>query len=170
MNSKKYDILHTKHSVMIGCSLIIFVVTLLTGCWGSSSKEAESKLVVINVLDPSYFQDCHIKGSVNIPFDQFEEKVKTLNKNNAYVVYCSNYACTAAPFAVQVMLDAGFANVALFPGGIVEWYQHKMPYDGPAQLQYLQEENQPLVEDAHDSLSVLTSEQLLEKLQAAKLA
>lgn len=169
MNSKKYDILHTKHSAMIGCSLIIFMVTLLTGCWGSKPQETESKLVVINVLDPSYFQDCHIKGSINIPFDQFEDSIKSLPKNDVYVVYCSNYACTAAPFAVQVMIDAGFANVSLFPGGIVDWYQHKMPCEGPAQLQYLQEENQPLVEDAHESLSVVTAQQLLEKLQSAKL-
>lgn len=167
MISKKYDILHTKYSMIVGYSLIIFVVALLTGCWKSSEKSEESKLVVINVLDPSYFQDCHITGSINIPFDQFEAMVPSLSKNDSYVIYCSNYACTAAPFAVQVMRDAGFENVSLLPGGIVEWYQNKFPYQGPAQLQYLHEENEQL-DDDHGPMPVISSQQLLEKLKLQK--
>lgn len=169
MNSKKYDIVHSKHSIVFGCSLIFFAVIFLAGCWGSIEKSTESKLVVINVLDPSYFDDCHIKGSINIPFEQVEEQIKTLNKNNHYVFYCSNYACTAAPFSVQQMQEAGFAHVELLPGGIVEWYQKGLPCNGPAQLQYLQEENQPLSDDAHGAINVISSEQLYEKLKTAKL-
>lgn len=169
MNSKKYDIVHSKYSTMVGYSLIIFAVTFLAGCWGSTEKSTEPKLVVINVLDPSYFEDCHIKGSINIPFEQIEEKIKTLDKNDHYVLYCSNYACTAAPFSAQQMQDAGFAHVELLPGGIVEWYQKGLPCNGPAQLQYLQEENQPLADDLHGAVPVISSEQLFEKLKTAKL-
>lgn len=169
MNSKKYDIVHSKYLTIVGYSLIIFAVTFLAGCWGSSEKSAEHKLVVINVLDPSYFDDCHIKGSINIPFEQFEEKIKTLDKNDHYVLYCSNYACTAAPFSAQQLKEAGFAHVELLPGGVVEWYQKGLPYNGPAQLQYLQEENQPLADDAHEVVAVISPEQLFEKLKAASL-
>ena len=167
MNRKKYDIVANVRSIKIGRSLIFFAVAFLAGC--SWFAKDEAKLVVINVLDPSYYQDCHISGSVNIPFEQFEDTIKTLRKQDNYVVYCSNHACTAAPFAASMMKDNGFESVALLPGGIVEWYQKKLPYTGPAQLQYLQEENVPLVEDAHGSVQALTSDELYEQLKAAKL-
>lgn len=167
MNRKKYDIVHNVHSIKFGCSLIIFAVAFLAGC--SWFQKDEAKLVVINVLDPSYYQDCHITGSVNIPFEKFEDTMKTLRKQDRYVVYCSNHACTAAPFAASMMKDAGFESVALLPGGIVEWYQKKLPYQGPAALQYLQEENVPLVEEKHDSVQVLTPDELYEQLKVAKL-
>lgn len=169
MNLKKYDIVNSKHSIFVGCSLIIFALTFLSGCWGSTEKSTEPKLTVINVLDPSYFDDCHIKGSINIPFELFEEKIKTLSKNDHYVLYCSNYACTAAPFSAQLLQEAGFANVKLLPGGIVEWYQKGFPCNGPAQLQYLHEENQPFADDGHGDLHVISPEKLLEKLKAAGL-
>lgn len=164
---KKYDILLSKNSAVVGFSLIFCAMLSLTGCWGSSKKDEAPQLVVINVLDPSYYQDCHIRGSINVPFEQFEEKIKTLSKNNSYVVYCSNYACTAAPYAVKMMLDAGFASAALFPGGIVDWYQQKLPYDGPAQLQYLQEENEAM-DDDHDGLPVISAQELCERMGLAK--
>ncbi|MBP9764964.1 rhodanese-like domain-containing protein [Candidatus Babeliales bacterium] len=168
MISKKYDILTTKHSSLLGCSLIMFGVTMLAGCfnfWKKSEVATEvPKLVVINVLDASYYDDCHIKGSINIPFEQFEETVKTLPKQNKYVVYCSNYACTAAPFAVKVMLNSGFENVRLLPGGIVEWYQKQLPIEGKAELQYLQEDDQPMGDESED-VPVVTAEQLAQELQ-----
>jgi len=168
MNLKKYDIVHSKHSTIVRCSLIISVMTLLAGCWGSTEKSTEPKLVLINVLDPSYFSDCHIKGSINIPFEEVEEKIKTLSKNDHYVLYCSNHACTAAPFSAQQMQEAGFTHVELLPGGIVEWYQKGLPYNGPAQLQYLHEENQSLTDEAHGTVPEISAQQLFEKLKAAQ--
>ena len=165
MNRRKYDILDHKHVIVAG-SLLVLTLTFLTGCFGFSSKSDSSNLVVINVLDPSYYQDCHIQGSINIPFEQFKDQMPKLNKDKTYVIYCSNYACTAAPFAVQQMLDAGFKDVALLPGGIVDWYQKKLPCNGPGQLQYLHEDNQPFDEDGHASMKQLSSQELFEKLKS----
>jgi len=171
MKYKKYDMIQSVYMKLYVCSLIVFGIAFLSGCWGSSNSQQQktSTLKVINVLDKSYFDDCHIKGSINIPFDEFEQSLNNLSKNDEYVIYCSNYACTAAPYGAQLMKDAGFQEVSLLPGGIVEWYQKGLPCDGPGQLQYLKEENPVLDEHGHDDLKLLTPEQLFEKLKNYKL-
>lgn len=169
MNSKKYGILNNRCSNIFGYSLTVLFLAFFAGCWKSDENKQKSALKVINVLDKSYFDDCHIKGSINIPFEEFEKSLKNLSKDDAYVLYCSNYACTAAPYAAQLMKDMGFAHVALLPGGIVEWYQKGLPCTGLGQLQYLKEDNPILDADVHGDLEVLTPEQLHEKLKESKL-
>lgn len=169
MNYKKCVILNNRYLNVFRSSLTVLFLAFLGGCWKSCEKSQGPSLKVINVLDKSYFNDCHIKGSINIPFEDFEKSLKNLSKNDHYVLYCSNHACTAAPYAVQLMQDMGFAHVALLPGGVVEWYQEGLPCNGLCQLQYLKEDNQELDPDAHKDLESLSAKQLYEKLKEAKL-
>lgn len=160
---RNHAIISERNVHFLNFSLIFCVMFMLTGCWGFLSKQ--SQLVVINVLDADYYQDCHIAGSINIPFDDFDEKLKTLDKKNRYVLYCSNYACTAAPFLAQQMKDAGFDNVAVYHGGIVQWYQKGYPYQGPAQKSYLKEENEPLDDSDHLSIEEISADDLKAEMQ-----
>jgi len=169
MNYKKYAILNNRYLNIFRCSLTILFLAFFAGCWNFWKTNHGPALKVINVLDKSYFDDCHIKGSINIPFEEFEKSLKNLSKDDEYVLYCSNYACTAAPYAAQLMKDMGFSKVSLLPGGVVEWYQKGLACNGLCQLQYLQEDNPVLDADAHGDLESLTPEQLYEKLKEAKL-
>ena len=167
---KKYDILldvALKNIKFLSFSLIVCSLLVLSGCWSSSNNQ--SKLIIINVLDPDYYQDCHIPGSINIPFEKFEDRMKTLNKKDSHVLYCSNFACTAAPFAANLLQASGFENVALLPGGIVQWYQKGYSYTGPATMEYLQEENEPFEGEEHPGIQMLTAEALKAKMTEAKL-
>lgn len=168
MNKNKCDILSINKSLSLFSSLIMMTLLfVMTGCFKDSGTD--STLMVINVLDKNYYQDCHITGSVNIPFDDFENRMKNLDKQKLYVFYCSNYACMAAPSAATSMKEAGFKNVYVYTGGIVEWYQKKYPYQGPAKLAYLQDENEPLADDDHEEVAVLSADQLKAKMQEAGL-
>jgi rhodanese-related sulfurtransferase len=161
---KKYDIFTVvKDFKFFTFSLIVCSIFLLAGCWGSSTDS--SKVVVINVLDPDYHQDCHITGSINIPFEHIEERMKTLNKKDHYVLYCSNYACTAAPFAAQMLKASGFEDVGIFPGGIVQWYQKGYPCTGEAQKDYLKEENEPLSDEDHAEVKIISGDELKKALK-----
>ncbi len=159
MYLKKCDIIS---SVLNGKLFFLSLIFLLAGCWGSSTTQ--SKLVVINVLDADYFQDCHMTGSINIPFEQFETNMKNLRKTDRYVLYCSNYACTAAPFAAEMLQKAGFNDVSVFPGGIVEWYQQGYPCTGSCLKEYLKEENDPMLDDDHGAVKVISADDLKEQL------
>ena len=71
---KKYGIVNMNKLTLFFPSVIAVAVICFSGCFDSSQKE--SKLVVINVLDQKYYDDCHIKGSINIPFDEFENQLQ----------------------------------------------------------------------------------------------
>ncbi len=168
MNIKKYDILNKNRSRFYIFSLIITGL-LLSGCWQSDTGKKDSKLMVINVLDKSYFEDCHITGSISITFEELETRMSKMDKSKDYVLYCSNYACMAAPTSVKMMQNIGFKDVAVYPGGIVEWYQKKYPYQGPATMEYLKDENEPLGEDDDVDVPTVSAEALLEKMKKADL-
>ena len=171
MNVKKYDIMAMKNCKIFVISLIISETLFLSGCWffSSTTSTIKSKLVVINVLDAAHFKDCHMTGSINIPFDELEDTIKTLDKNNRYVVYCSNYACTAAPFAAKIMKDAGFNQVFFLPGGIAEWYQKELPCIGQAQLDYLKDVNIPFDEDEDQKKLMISLDSLKTAMIEAKM-
>lgn len=142
-------------------SLIFFGILFLAGCFSGEQKQ---KLMVINVLPVEYYKDFHIKDSVHVSFDEFEENLKSWNKKDQYVIYCADYACMSSAFAVQVMLEQGFEHVWEYAGGAVDWYQKKLPSQGPAQMDYLQGHNEPLPDGEH-TIPVLTAEELLEKMK-----
>lgn len=172
---KKYDMINKYNLTFLSSSLLFLAAIFFSGCWKFETKDKESQLVVVNVLDKDYYDDCHITGSINIPFEDLEERVKGMNKKDAYVFYCSNYACTAAPFSAKMLKDAGFEQVSVYHGGMVEWYQHKYPYTGAAEKSYLQdsndklEEDEPLNEKDHAKIKDITAEELLSMMKNAKL-
>ena len=172
---KNYDMLNKHKLTLMSSSLLAVAALFFSGCWKSEIKDKESKLVVINVLDKDYYDDCHIAGSVNIPFGEVEDRITSLNKKDQHVIYCSNYACTAAPFTAGIMKKAGFENVSVFHGGIVQWHQKGYPCTGPATMEYLQDSNEklnedePLDEQEHSEITDLTAEQLLEKMKESNL-
>lgn len=60
---------------------LLFLMPLLPGCGESQKQEKKSGLVVVNVLDEELYNDCHIQGSVNIPFEKVDELADTIFSN-----------------------------------------------------------------------------------------
>lgn len=164
---KKYMLFKLKIA-FLGLPLAVMAM-FFSGCWKSDSRNKASKLVVINVLDKDYYDDCHITGSVNVPFEELEDRVKSMNKKDSYVFYCSNYACTAAPFSAKMLKDAGAENVFAYHGGMAEWYQNKYPYTGLAQKSYLNDANSKFDDEDHAEIKNITADQLLSMMKSAKL-
>lgn len=128
-----------KRSAFLASVMFLFV---LPACWSWGSKQEQAKLtglVVANVLDKASYDDCHIRGSIHIPFEQVKEYAQEhIDKNAEIVLYCSNYMCSSSGYARQQLLDMGFKNVLVYEGGTAEWFQQGYPVDGPAQQPYLQ--------------------------------
>ena len=55
------------------------LLALLPSCWQQSAPQKQG-LVVINVLDKELYDDCHIKGSMNIPFEKVDQLAEQLIK------------------------------------------------------------------------------------------
>ena len=123
--------------------------------------EKENALVVINVLEDSYYNDCRIVGSINIPLRSIERCETEFDKDAEIVVYCSHDLCTEAVEAVKKLKELGFSNVYLFEGGMAAWYQADLPVEGSCMQEYLA--HQPTKEEAR-STEAISAEALAKKM------
>ena len=145
-------------------ALVVAGLSLLPGC-GETAKAPEKKsgLVVINVLDKDTYEDCHIAGSINIPFDSIDAALSTIEKDAEVVFYCSNPMCSASGYAATQFQKAGFENVSVYEGGTAEWYQKGLPVEGASCSDYLR---QPVahVESEEGAVKVISAEELAKKM------
>src|SRR5437773_1427644 len=80
-------------------------------------KTKQNGLVIINVLNTPLYEDCHIKGSINVPFESLESYIsENIDKNAEIVLYCSNYMCAASGQACKLLKKCGFTNVWAYEG------------------------------------------------------
>jgi len=132
---------------MVYVFLLCLGFLILPSCFAEKEQtKKEFSLLVINILDENLYQDCHIAGSIHVPFDQLELYMKDKDHGAEIVLYCSNYACGASAYAVKMLQKLGFEHVYAYEGGMAEWYQKGLPVEGPCEQSYLsyvihQEEN-----------------------------
>ncbi len=100
-------------------------------------EDSDEQIRLINVLDQEYYQDCHIKGSENIPLAELEEKAAQWDKDEQIVVYCARYECSASRDAAQKLQSLGFSKVMAYEGGTKEWLSKGYDVQGPCQKEYL---------------------------------
>jgi len=120
--------------------------------------------LVINVLDKQYYDDCHIKGSINIPLDQLESRAKELDKNQTIIVYCTSYSCSASRKAWHILNNMGFKDIYAYEGGMAEWYQMGFPIEGPAKKKYLMEPSLKPSEPEDPEVKDITAVGVLNKM------
>lgn len=140
---------------------------MLPGCWKSGDtdiQEEGKRLYVINVLEKNLYNDCHIKGSVNVPFEQVKTFAQKLNKDAHIVVYCSNYRCTASGSVVKMLGKMGFEHVWAYEGGTAEWYQNGLPVEGVCKQAYLQKVIEPAGHTAN-AVPIITAQELKQKME-----
>lgn len=158
--------LSTKH---ISLMALLGVLTLgLTACsWlGDSSVPAQESIAlrVVNVLDKPLYDDCHIKGSINVPFMEVEEVAKSWNKDGEVVFYCSNYQCTASGAAARQLEQLGFENVFVYDAGMAAWYQSGLPVEGACAQGYLKMvNNKP--DEREQGVKLIDTQKLYDKMK-----
>lgn len=94
-------------------------------------------LTVINVLESKFYDDCRIKGSINVPYNQLKERAQKWDTNKRIVVYCAHYQCSASRQAFKLLDEMGFVNVAAYEGGMREWFQKGFECEGACHMDYL---------------------------------
>ncbi len=103
-----------------------------------SMRDGGQRFNLINVLPNEHFEERHIPGSKNIPFEGagFEGAfVDAVNqevdaKNDQVVVYCASPTCDLSPKAARQLEQAGFTNVMDYEGGVKAWADAGLPIEG----------------------------------------
>jgi rhodanese-related sulfurtransferase len=141
------------------------LMLVLPACW--AAKEKKDGLFVINVLDKDLYDDCHIAGSINVPFEMIEDLEEALgfnlDRDNAQlVVYCSNYQCSTSEYAAR-KLCSRFKNVWVYEGGTAEWFQKGLPTEGPRKQAYLKKPCRQLSRE-NSGVSSITAKELAQMM------
>ncbi len=150
------------------CFLVCLSIVLLGIIACKATKEIPN-FVVVNVLDKNFHEDCHIEGSINVPFMELEKYAdEHWDKDKTQIVlYCGNYRCTASGYGVRMLREKGFQYVWAYEGGTAEWIQKGLSVVGPCKEAYLQDYELPenvckKMEEKSDI--VITSEELHKKM------
>lgn len=142
--------------------------------WCYRSLKQEKGFLVINVLDAPLYADCHIAGSINIPFDKLEKEIQKYNRGDEIVLYCSNFMCTASHAAAQMLVEKyGFLNVFVYSGGMADWYQRGYPIQGPCRQEYLRKELPSRADgtkESNNGVRTITAQELKKRLEKSAAA
>jgi len=87
----------------------------------------ENIKLVMTMNDTAYSW-LHIPGSLH--FERMADAVKQLNPNDEVVVYCTNPLCYYSAQAYYLLRSKGFAKVARYAGGLMDWQDAGYPLEG----------------------------------------
>ena len=85
-------------------------------------KVNNEKFKLVEVLSEESYNEGHIPGAINIPFDKLRSLAdKVLEKNDVITVYCGSYSCQRRTKAAKLLLDLGYENTLDFKAGKRGW-------------------------------------------------
>lgn len=77
---------------------------------------------VVNVLAAEDYEEKHIPGTTNIPYDEVEQRfAEEFDRSDDITVDCLDESCQASPETAATLEDMGFENVRDYEEGIVGW-------------------------------------------------
>ncbi len=83
----------------------------------------KEQLFLLDVREQWEFDNCNIKGSINIPLHALQSNIDAISKNNKIVLICHHGArsFTAGLMLQQTGIDSELYNLE---GGIDAWAEH----------------------------------------------
>ena len=88
---------------------------------GIEALKSTNKVQLIDVRTTAEYKGKAIKGFINIPLDQLNKQIKTLDAQIPTVVMCASGMRSKQ--AAQIMVQNGFTSVYNFSGGISTYPQ-----------------------------------------------
>ena len=93
----------------------------------------KNEAIIIDARDEEDFNLGRILGSINIPFDyyeDYEDQLDEINLEKILIIYCSGGECSLSiDLADYLMQDRGFFNVLIYEGGWPEWKESGLPIE-----------------------------------------
>ena len=83
--------------------------------------------IIIDARDVDQYNKLHIKGSINIPYNYYEDYdiLYDLSPDNIYIVYCNGGECSLSLDLAYVMYDEfDFETVFVYEEGLPIWESH----------------------------------------------
>jgi len=89
----------------------------------------EGRSIFIDSRTEDAYNESHIVGAVNIPYEKFNEFFRDIifPLEQTLVVYCDGTECKSSTAVAKLLYERGFRNIKIFFGGWAEWIAHSLP-------------------------------------------
>jgi rhodanese-related sulfurtransferase len=95
-------------------------------------------VVFLDVRAKRYFDYGHIKGALNLPFEELSgtdaARIATWKEAPAVVVYCNGVACGTGFASARHLMEQGLDNVKIYVEGWPEWRLCRLPMTMSAEM------------------------------------
>ena len=166
-----------KNTTFVALGLLALSLLMIPACdWFKKTDSVgtqESTLRIIDVNTDEVFNDAHIDGAVHVGVNDLEQAAQKWNKNDTLVVYCSDYNCMASHNAAKTLSNLGFTDVAVYSGGINEWYKlskdnkERYPVVGSAKMEFLEKDVEK-VTPQKEEMKTVSADELAQHIENMK--
>ena len=85
-------------------------------------------IVVLDVRSREGYNEGHLPGAVNIPFEELPARMKGLPRQKDIIAYCWDVTCILCTKAAYVLASNGYRAKEML-GGIAEWKKAGFPIE-----------------------------------------
>lgn len=93
----------------------------------AAHKSAASELLVLDVRQPSEWQNGHVPGAIHIPGGELPERLGEIDRSRPVAVYCGS-GCRSS-VATSLLKAAGHGEVYNVLGGFAAWKSRGLPVE-----------------------------------------
>lgn len=91
------------------------------------------KTAFLDARYPEDYESGHIKGAINLPWEEFEEYspqvLPKLPFDKEIITYCDGSECETSLLLARELRDMGYENIKTFFGGWSEWQKAGLPIE-----------------------------------------
>lgn len=81
---------------------------------GSDFEENLDYFTIIDVRSPEEYKNGHVKGAINIAYQEILDRRDEIDDSNPIVLYCGSNR--RSEFAATLLMQAGYKHVYIAPG------------------------------------------------------
>lgn len=87
-----------------------------------------TQVVILDVRTREGYNEGHLPGAINIPFEELPARAKELPKTKDIITYCWDVTCILCTKAAYVLATKGYRAKEML-GGIDEWKKSGFPIE-----------------------------------------
>ncbi|MFA6296796.1 MAG: rhodanese-like domain-containing protein [Patescibacteria group bacterium] len=88
----------------------------------------QENIYILDVQSEQNYLTKHIPGSINIPYEQVEARIKEIPNNKEIITTCTNdNTCKTSTKAAELLSSKGLKNVKSFKEGVTGWEEQNYP-------------------------------------------
>ena len=95
-------------------------------------RRSHPDLVILDIRTPGEFAAGHIAGAINVDYygRDFVDRLKTLDRNKEYLIYCRSGNRTGK--SLPIFADLGFDRIWHLDRGLIGWVKAQFPLVQPS--------------------------------------